>query len=98
MSSSEDLVLSARTREISGYVSPRRTPRVHAEDLDDETAAEMLQGAWRAKIARRKLKAMARRQYKSAGTKVAKSSITTIQGLVKVTGRGHFVYMEMIWN
>ena len=61
---SEDLVLSARTREISGYVSPRRTPRVHAEDLDDETAAKMLQGAWRAKIARRKLKAMVRRQYK----------------------------------
>ena len=48
---SEDLVLSARTREISGYVSPRRTPRVHAEDLDDETAAKMLQGAWRAKKA-----------------------------------------------
>ena len=70
---SDDLPLSARTREASGYVSPRRTPRVLAKDLSDDQAARMLQGAWRTKIARRKLKAMIRRQYKKVYDEGSKS-------------------------
>ena len=56
---SEDLVVGMNQKFLQDLLH-----RGHAEDLDDETAAKMLQGAWRAKIARRKLKAMVRRQYK----------------------------------
>ena len=43
---------------------PHKSPRVRAADLDDTTAAKMLQGAWRAIVARRKIKQMVRAIYK----------------------------------
>ena len=40
----------------AGVKPPHRSPRVRAADLDDASAAKMLQSAWRSKIARRKIK------------------------------------------
>ena len=58
------LRLDTETMLAAGVTPPKKTPRFTAKDLTDEEAALHLQGAWRAKQARSKLRAIVRRQYK----------------------------------
>ena len=78
---SEDLVASARTEAQAvkdGVIEkPHHTPRVHAKDLSVEDAAIMIQGAYRRKIARRRLHQMASKVYtKSFDEKTGKFYFT----------------------
>ena len=57
----------------AGVKPPHRSPRVRAADLDDASAAKMLQSAWRSKIARRKIKQMVRGVYKKCWDESSKT-------------------------
>ena len=60
----DDLELTPRTMLAAHIKPPKKTPRFTAKDLTPELAAKHLQGAWRSKVARRRLRVMVRNQYK----------------------------------
>jgi hypothetical protein len=61
---SEDLELTPRTMLAAGVTPPRKTPRFMAKDLSPDEAAIHLQGVWRARQGRKRIRAMVRQQYK----------------------------------
>ena len=63
MLGSSDLELTPRSMAAAGITPPKKTPRFTAKDLTPDEAATHLQGVWRARIARRKMRKLLSKQY-----------------------------------
>ena len=88
----DDLELTPRTMLAAHVKPPKKTPRFTAKDLTPEEAAKHLQGCWRNKVARRKIRLWYVTFTKNVGTIQSRCFTTSTRGPRKAIGRSLYAW------